>query len=156
VPVASPCTRRRPVGSGSPVLPSASGTSGPAPGSGSTGPPRFDPAASVADLLWRRHGDRAVAVAERIREDPTLGEPVMDLADHCRAELEVAAEHEWIVTMDDFLRRRTQLAQLHRTEALLDDPGVAEAGRVLLPDDAVDDWIRAQAPRDGSLPAAGS
>ena len=34
----------------------------------------------------------------------------MSVGDYCRAEIEVVAEEEWIVTMDDFLRRRTRLA----------------------------------------------
>ena len=61
---------------------------------------------------------------------------MMSVGDYCRAEIEVVAEEEWIVTMDDFLRRRTRLGQLERPADLRADPGVVEASRILLSDAA--------------------
>ena len=94
--------------------------------------PLLDPAASVAELLWRRHGRRAHDVVARVEADHAAGDPLMAVGDYCRAEVEVMADEEWIVTMDDFLRRRTQLAQLDRLADLRADPGVVEASRILL------------------------
>lgn len=94
--------------------------------------PLVDPAPSVAELLWRRHGRRAHDVVARVEADEAAGDPLMTLGDYCRAEIEMMAEDEWIVTMDDFLRRRTQLAQLDRLADLRADPGVVEASRILL------------------------
>jgi len=37
------------------------------------------------------------------------------------------ADHEWIVEPEDFLRRRTMLAQVERADDLADDPTVARA-----------------------------
>ena len=51
---------------------------------------------------------RAFDLLEAIRADPTMGEDVMDSADYLRAELHTAAEHEMIVKLDDFMRRRSQ------------------------------------------------
>jgi glycerol-3-phosphate dehydrogenase len=41
------------------------------------------------------------------------------------------ADHEWIVEADDFLRRRTILAQVERAEDLAADPAVARALEIL-------------------------
>ena len=41
------------------------------------------------------------------------------------------ARHEHILTMDDFLRRRTMLAMLETAETLRRDPGVERAGSLL-------------------------
>ena len=43
------------------------------------------------------------------------------------AEVRVMADHEWIVEADDFLRRRTMLAQVQRADDLAKDPTVARA-----------------------------
>lgn len=94
--------------------------------------PRFDGASTMGELLWRRHGRRAHAVVDRIEADRSLGEPLTELGDHCRAEVEAMAVNEWIVTMDDFLRRRTMLGQLNRAEDLRADPGIREASSILL------------------------
>jgi hypothetical protein len=40
-------------------------------------------------------------------------------------------EYEQIGDLDDFLRRRTFLAQVERREDLLADPGVAKAAEIL-------------------------
>ena len=62
----------------------------------------------LTDRLWRRYGRRAFDLLEAIRADPTMGEDVMDSADYLRAELHTAAQHEMIVKLDDFMRRRSQ------------------------------------------------
>ena len=41
------------------------------------------------------------------------------------------ARHEHILTMEDFLRRRTMLAMLETAETLESDPGVERAARLL-------------------------
>ena len=58
---------------------------------------------------WRRYGRRAFDLLEAIRADPTMGEDVMGSADYLRAELHTAAEHEMIVKLDDFMRRRSKI-----------------------------------------------
>jgi glycerol-3-phosphate dehydrogenase len=68
----------------------------------------------------------------------------MSVGDYCRAEIEVVAEEEWIVTMDDFLRRRTRLGQLERPADLRADPGVVEASRILLSEHAAAAWSGGQ------------
>ena len=108
---------------------------------------RFEDAARVAGIerprwpaLWRRHGSRALKIIEGIADDPEAGRPLSDRIDYCEAEVAVMGECEQIGDLDDFLRRRTVLAQVERREDLLADPGVARVteilfGRANSPDD---------------------
>ena len=85
----------------------------------------------VAAALWRRHGRRALEVADLVEEAPELGEPLSDVVDCSAAEVMVMARHEHILSMDDFLRRRTMLAMLETAETLASDPGVERAETLL-------------------------
>ncbi len=87
--------------------------------------------ALAAATLWRRHGRRALEIAELVGESPDLGLPLSDLVDYSAAEVEVMARHEQIVTMQDFLRRRTMLALLEPAQSLQADPGVARSAKIL-------------------------
>jgi len=88
----------------------------------------WEPAAA---RLWRRHGRRALEVTDLVEESPKLGEPLSDLVECSAAEVMVMARHEHILTMDDFLRRRTMLAMLETAETLRRDPGVERAESLL-------------------------
>ena len=80
----------------------------------------------IADL-WRRQGMRAFAALDLMTTDRSLGEPMGPLVPLTEAEVRVMADHEWIVEADDFLRRRTMLAQVQRADDLAKDPTVARA-----------------------------
>tara|TARA_Y100001947_G_scaffold134479_1_gene121797 strand:- start:136 stop:525 length:390 start_codon:yes stop_codon:yes gene_type:complete len=99
---------------------------------------RFEDAARATGIersqwapLWRRHGSRALRIVDGIAEDPGAGQPLSDRVDYCQAEVAVMGECEQIGDLDDFLRRRTFLAQVERREDLLADPGVAKAAEIL-------------------------
>ena len=85
----------------------------------------------AAARLWRRHGRRALEVADVVGESRELGEPLSDRVECSAAEVAVMARHEHILTMDDFLRRRTMLAMLETAETLRSDPGVERAESLL-------------------------
>ncbi|MXZ52344.1 MAG: FAD-dependent oxidoreductase [Acidimicrobiaceae bacterium] len=85
----------------------------------------------AATRLWRRHGRRALEVAEVVGESRELGAPLSDRVECSAAEVMVMARHEHILTMDDFLRRRTMLAMLETAETLRSDPGVERAESLL-------------------------
>ncbi|MEM8922884.1 MAG: FAD-dependent oxidoreductase [Actinomycetota bacterium] len=89
--------------------------------------PEVEREETMADVLWRRHGEAAHQVVAAIGDDPSLAEPVMAESDVLKAEMPLYAEREMIVELDDFLRRRTKLALLHRAETLADEPGLKEA-----------------------------
>lgn len=95
--------------------------------------PEVEREPSVAAVLWRRHGEAAHAVVDAIKADPTAAEPVMPESDVLVAEIDLYAGREMIVHLEDFLRRRTKLAMLHRAESLADEPGLKEAAARLLP-----------------------
>lgn len=101
----------------------------------------------LTDRLWRRYGRRAFDLLEMIRADPTMGEDVMGSADYLRAELHTAAEHEMVVTLDDFMRRRSKIDLVVRDRDILGSPGLAEVAGILFGDAAdarLADYVRSK------------
>jgi glycerol-3-phosphate dehydrogenase len=85
----------------------------------------------LAERLWRRHGAHALSLLEVIRRDPRAAEPALPGASYLRCELELMAEREMVVELDDFLRRRTSIAQSVRREELARAPELREVCRTL-------------------------
>jgi glycerol-3-phosphate dehydrogenase len=85
----------------------------------------------VAATLWRRQGMRAFEALDLVGEDRSLGDPMGGLVPLTEAEVRVMADHERITQPEDFLRRRTMLAQVERDEALADDDAVQRALGIL-------------------------
>jgi glycerol-3-phosphate dehydrogenase len=98
---------------------------------GLDGVPEVEREKTMADVLWRRHGRAARQVLDLVAEDPAGAEPVLAQSDLLRAELPLYAEREMVVELDDFLRRRTKLAMIHRADDLAADPGMAEVRKAL-------------------------
>ena len=73
---------------------------------------------------------------EAIRADPTMGEDVMDSADYLRAELHTAAQHEMIVKLDDFMRRRSKIDLVVHDDDIRSSPGLREVAEILFGPDA--------------------
>ncbi len=90
----------------------------------------------LSDRLWRRYGRRAFDLLEMVRADPTMGQDVMGSTDYLRAELYTAAEHEMIVTLDDFMRRRSKIDLVVSDRDILDSPGLREVAEILFGADA--------------------
>ncbi len=88
--------------------------------------PDVEQSATMAEVVWRRHGRAAHSVLELIVEDPSMADPVLANSDLLRAELPVMAEREMIVRPDDLLRRRTKLALITHRDDLGADPGMHE------------------------------
>ncbi len=101
-----------------------------AAGLGLDRPPDIERAESMAQVLWRRHGLAANDILDAIENDDHLAKPITADTDILWAELP-AFSRELVVTADDFLRRRTKLAMVHRATELQSDPGVSEALRLL-------------------------
>jgi len=77
--------------------------------------------------LWRRYGAQAFVLLEDIRRDPRMAEVLIENAEYLRCEIELAARHEMVVRLDDFLRRRSKIALVVSRQALVDAPGLREA-----------------------------
>jgi glycerol-3-phosphate dehydrogenase len=81
--------------------------------------------------LWRRYGAQAFGLLEDIRSDPSMAEVLIENAEYLRCEIELAARHEMIVKLDDFLRRRSKIALVVTEEALREAPGLHQACQLL-------------------------
>jgi len=104
---------------------------------------------AVLEHLAGRYGSRLDELLQLVAQDRRLGEPLVATLPETRAEVVEAVESEWALTLEDVLRRRTQLALKDGTggadvagevatlmaEALGWDREVARA--------AVDDYVRA-------------
>jgi glycerol-3-phosphate dehydrogenase len=90
----------------------------------------------LSDRLWRRYGRRAFDLLEAIRADPAMGEDIMGSADYLRAELHNSAEHEMIVKLDDFMRRRSKIDLVVSDDDIRNSPGLEEVAEILFGDDA--------------------
>ena len=90
----------------------------------------------LTDRLWRRYGRRAFSMLEAIRDDPRMGEDIMDSADYLRVELQFQAHTEMITKLEDFMRRRSKIDLVVRTEDILGSAGLREVAEILFGDDA--------------------
>lgn len=85
----------------------------------------------LSTRLWRRYGLDAFKLLERIREDRSAAEVLIERAEYLRCEIELAAEKEMVVKLEDFLRRRSKIALVIRQEDLARSAGLVEACRLL-------------------------
>jgi alpha-glycerophosphate oxidase/glycerol-3-phosphate dehydrogenase len=90
----------------------------------------------LSDRLWRRYGRRAFEMLDEIRQDPTMGQDIMENADYLRVELHVAAGTEMITKLEDFLRRRSKITQVVSENDVTDAEGIREVAGILFGEDA--------------------
>lgn len=90
----------------------------------------------LTDRLWRRYGRRAFDMLEAIRVDDQMGADIMDSADYLRVELYNTAEHEMVVKLDDFMRRRSKIDLVVPDEDIRNSPGLREVAEILFGDEA--------------------
>ena len=85
----------------------------------------------LSTRLWRRYGASSLRLLEDIRQDPDMAEVLIKGTEYIRAEIHHAARREMIVKLEDFLRRRSKIALIERTEMIRNAPGLMEACRIL-------------------------
>ena len=90
---------------------------------------------SLSVRLWRRYGRRAFDMLEHIRNDPSMATDVMESADYLRVELHNAADHEMIVKLEDFMRRRSKIDLVVADDEFVGSDGLAELSQLLFGDD---------------------
>ena len=66
--------------------------------------------------------------------------PLIEGTDYIRCELSQAARCEMIVTLEDFLRRRSKLALVTRHEDLKNSQGLKDACEILFGENAPERW----------------
>ncbi len=98
----------------------------------------------LSTRLWRRYAASALRLLEDIRQDPRMVEVLIDGTEYIRAEIHHAARREMIVKLEDFLRRRSKIALIERTETIRQAPGLMEACQILFGDEAqvrIDEYL---------------
>ena len=92
-----------------------------------------DPSSSepLSERFWRRYGETAFGLLERIREDEDSASLLIENAEYTRCEIELAARREMIVKLEDFMRRRSKIEQVVRRETIVGAPGLSEACDIL-------------------------
>ncbi|MEZ4374326.1 MAG: glycerol-3-phosphate dehydrogenase/oxidase [Polyangiaceae bacterium] len=90
----------------------------------------------LSTRLWRRYAGRALGLLEDIRRDPRMAEVLIKGTEYIRCELYHAAKHEMVTHLEDFLRRRSKIALVERTDFIRSAPGLREAARILFGDRA--------------------
>ena len=90
----------------------------------------------LSERFWRRYGESAFGLLERIREDESCVELLIENAEYTRCEIELAARREMIVKLEDFMRRRSKIEQVVRREDIASAPGLREACDILFEHDA--------------------
>ena len=92
-----------------------------------------DPSSSepLSERFWRRYGESAFGLLERIREDESCATLLIENAEYTRCEIELAARREMIVKLEDFMRRRSKIEQVVRREEVAGAPGLREACDIL-------------------------
>jgi glycerol-3-phosphate dehydrogenase len=86
--------------------------------------------------LWRRYGAEAIGLLEALREDARQAEVLISGADYIRCELQHATRREMIVKLEDFLRRRSNIALLTRSKDIRQAPALLETCEILFGEQA--------------------
>lgn len=85
----------------------------------------------LSERFWRRYGETALVLLERIREDESQAELLIENAEYTRCEIELAARREMVVKLEDFMRRRSKIELVVRNEKIRSAPGLKEACEIL-------------------------
>lgn len=86
---------------------------------------------------------------EAIRDDPRMGEDIMDSADYLRVELQMQARTEMITKLEDFMRRRSKIDLVVRHDDIVASAGLTEVAQILFGNDAerrLDEYLSARQP----------
>ena len=95
-----------------------------------------DSTEKLSSRLWRRYGNAAFELLERIQEDPKEAEVLIKGTEYIRCELQEASRREMITELEDFLRRRSKIALIEKREVIQASEGLKEACTILFGDQA--------------------
>lgn len=96
----------------------------------------------VAERWWRRFGESAHTLLDAVEKDGDALCRPMQNADYCRCEIQLMGQKEFIVELDDFLRRRTKIALSIPSKELIAHPGLIEVATLLFGEDAASEKVR--------------
>jgi glycerol-3-phosphate dehydrogenase len=92
----------------------------------------FEP---LKDRWWRRYQMDSFDLLERLVEDKEQQKVYITGGGYPTCELEFIREREMVVTLEDFLRRRTRSELVIGKKDLRQDPDIIEVAKILFPDD---------------------
>lgn len=92
-----------------------------------------DPSSSepLSERFWRRYGQSAFHLLERIREDRNCARLLIARAEYTRCEMELTAQREMVVKLEDFMRRRSKIELVLRPEEIAGAPGLRRVAEIL-------------------------
>jgi len=85
----------------------------------------------ISSRLWRRYGMAAFALLEEIQRDESMAEVLIKGTEYTRCEIQLAARREMVTKLEDFLRRRSKIALIAKTDTIRNAPGLMEACGIL-------------------------
>ncbi len=114
-----------------------------------------DPGSSepLSERFWRRYGEAAFQLLDRIREDESSVELLIEHAEYTRCEIELTARREMVVRLEDFMRRRSKIDQVVREADRRGAPGLREASQILFGEDG-DERLREYLDTEDATPQA--
>ena len=85
----------------------------------------------ISSRLWRRYGMAAFSLLEEIQRDESMAEVLIKGTEYTRCEIQLAARREMVTKLEDFLRRRSKIALIAKTDTIRNAPGLMEACGIL-------------------------
>jgi glycerol-3-phosphate dehydrogenase len=82
---------------------------------------------ALSERLWRRYAANAEAMLDAIERDASMAQPLIEHAGIRRCEIDYLAQNEMIVTLEDYLRRRSKIELLMPRDALRQSADLREA-----------------------------
>ncbi|RZW17795.1 MAG: FAD-dependent oxidoreductase, partial [Desulfobulbaceae bacterium] len=90
----------------------------------------------LSDRLWRRYGEHAIPMLEAIDKDSGMAEPLIEGTGIRHCEIDYIRDNEMVVTLKDYLKRRSKLEYLLPYEELKRLKGIRETCEHLFGDEA--------------------
>ena len=84
--------------------------------------------------LWRLYGPSANIILDKIKADENKAKNILPALDFMIAEAEYCAEHEFIVELEDFFRRRSMWSLIRRKEDILAMPSLKKLAEIFFGD----------------------
>ena len=90
----------------------------------------------ISQRLWRRYGSNAMDMLEDIRRDFRMAEVLLAGTEYLRVELGYVARSEMVVKLEDFFRRRSEIALVNSKDNIRKAKGLQELCQILFAKEA--------------------
>jgi len=90
----------------------------------------------LSDRLWRRYAEHAIPMLDSIEQNPEMADTLIESTGIRRCEIAYIVDKEMVVTLEDYLKRRSKLDHLVSYEELKQSKGVHEVCEKLFGEEA--------------------